>query len=75
MYKKECLTIGQLIALFKKYNIPMDAEVEMDSGWECGPVECNDVFYLIPENRVFITSEGQEDDYLNCYDVIHLELS
>ena len=74
MVYRDCLTAGQLIALFKKYNIPADATIEIDSGWECGPVDSNDVFYYVVENRIFITSSGKEDEYLNSYDIIHLEL-
>lgn len=35
--------------------IPENASIESDSGWECGPSDCDRAFYNRKENRLVLT--------------------
>lgn len=53
------MQIKTLIKKIEKYNIPLDAEIETDSGWECSATEVTDIYYNKNENIVVLT----RDDY------------
>lgn len=39
------MTVGKLAQIIKENNIPEDAVMLSDSGWECGPSDMNGVYY------------------------------
>ena len=51
------MTVKELNELIKKYNIPEDAKLESDSGWECDPTGCDTVFYNANTNTLLFTQK------------------
>lgn len=54
------MTFKKLSEIFKKYNIPEDAVIQSDSGWECGETDCDGVFYNERENIIMLTQRYTE---------------
>lgn len=50
------LTVKNLIDIMKKHNIPFNASITSDSGWECGATYVSSVFYDIKENQIVLCS-------------------
>lgn len=49
------MTIKKLLSLFEQYNIPDDATLMSDSGWECCPTDMNGIFYNEKKNEITFT--------------------
>ena len=54
------MTKGKLIKIFADYNIPDDAVLMSDSGWECNETEMDGVYYSPEENTVIFTQHFSE---------------
>lgn len=54
------MTKGKLIELFADYNIPNDAVLMSDSGWECSETEMDGVYYSSAKNIVMFTQKFSE---------------
>lgn len=52
------MTLQELEKLCKKNNIPKNAELICDSGWECEGTQVEDVFYDSTNNLLILTQEG-----------------
>ena len=63
MVKEKVMTLEKLISIFQINNVPMDATLESDSGWECDPTNMDGVYYNSGENRVVFTQGYGTDDY------------
>ena len=61
-YKYYKMSLGDLIALMEKYNIPKNATIMSDSGWECGETDCGGVFYSESANTVILTQKEKRGD-------------
>lgn len=57
------MTVEKLLNIFQINNIPGDANLESDSGWECGPTDMDGIYYNKSENRVVFTQGYGEDNY------------
>lgn len=58
------MTLEKLLQIYQVDDIPMDAALESDSGWECGPTNMDGVYYNPDESRVIFTQGiGSEYDY------------
>ena len=51
------MTAGELINIFKQNNIPNDAILMSDSGWECCATDMNGVYYNKLKNIVVFTQD------------------
>lgn len=51
------MTLKNFISLTKKYNIPDDALIMSDSGWECCATDCAGVFYSKKFNKIVLTQK------------------
>lgn len=51
------LTVNDLIEIMKKNNIPMDAKLTSDSGWECGATDVSSVFYDKDKNEIVLCQD------------------
>lgn len=49
------MTTGQLFNIFKQNNIPNDAVLMSDSGWECWATEMDGIYYNKITNTVVFT--------------------
>lgn len=56
------MTIEQFQNIIKENNIPLDAKLQSDSGWECGPTEMDGVYYNKKENTIYFTQSGNVRD-------------
>ena len=56
------MTAGELINIFKQNNIPNDAILMSDSGWECFATDMDGVYYNKLENTVVFTQEISKYD-------------
>ena len=59
------MTIGKFTKILKDNNIPEDAVMLSDSGWECGPTDMNGVYYNKETNELMFTQQGNK--YENNY--------
>lgn len=59
------MTFVKLKELVKKYNIPEDAILFSNSGWECGATEIDALYYSPSKNEIHLVPIvcGQERDY------------
>lgn len=63
------MTAGELFNIFKLNNIPDDAVLMSDSGWECDATDMDGVYYNKSENTVVFTQEPYlYDDYYKSSD-------
>lgn len=51
------MTIEKLQKIIEDNNIPKDAVLESDSGWECGPTDMNGIYYSESKNTLVFTQE------------------
>ena len=56
------MTAGELINIFKQNNIPNDAILMSDSGWECFATDMDGVYYNKLENTVVFTQKISKYD-------------
>lgn len=56
------MSLGQFNALMKKHNIPDDATIMSDSGWECSESDCGGVFYSTSANTIILTRKYKIGD-------------
>jgi len=61
------MTVGEFSKLIKDNNIPEDARMLSDSGWECDPTDMDGVFYNESKNEIMFTQTGDEYDQYNRY--------
>lgn len=54
------MTFELLKKIVKENEIPEDATLFSDSGWECGSTEMNGVFYSAEVNAIIFTQIGEE---------------
>lgn len=60
------MTVGELFNILKQNDIPNNAVLMSDSGWECWATDMNGVYYNKLKNTVVFTQEISEyDDYYN----------
>lgn len=58
------MTAEELINIFRRNNIPNDAILMSDSGWECFATDMDGVYYNKLENTVVFTQEiSKYDNY------------
>ena len=57
------MTIEKLNRILKENNIPKDAVLMSDSGWECCATDTDGVYYNAEDNIVVLTQEYDEDEY------------
>lgn len=58
------MTVGELFNIFKQNDIPNDAVIMSDSGWECCATDTDGVYYNKLKNIVVLTQEiSKYDDY------------
>ena len=55
------MTIGKLLTLIK--DLPKDAVVMSDSGWECDATDCDGVYYSKKLNTLVLTQGYGEKKY------------
>ena len=51
------MTVGELINIFRQNNIPNDATLMSDSGWECCATDVDGVYYNKLKNIVVFTQD------------------
>ena len=51
------MTVGELFSIFTQNNIPNDAILMSDSGWECCATDMDGVYYNKLKNVVVFTQE------------------
>lgn len=56
------MKIGEFSKLIKDNNIPEDAIMLSDSGWECEPSCMDGIYYSESKNEIMITQEGDKYD-------------
>lgn len=60
------MTVGKLTQIIKDNNIPEDAVMLSDSGWECSATDMDGVYYNKETNKLVFTQVGdQYDHYYN----------
>ena len=58
------MTFGQLYNIIVDNNIPDDAHLMSDSGWECNATEMNGVYYDKFKKLIVFTQEGEPPNTL-----------
>lgn len=56
------MTVKELNKILEDNNIPQNATLQSDSGWECSETEMDGVWYNKSENRIIFTQEPSEFD-------------
>lgn len=63
------MTVNELFNIFRQNNIPNDAILMSDSGWECGATDMDGVYYNKLKNTVVFTQEiSKYDSYYKSND-------
>lgn len=57
------MTVGEIFKIFKYYNIPNDALIMSDSGWEAWATDMDGIYYNIITNTVVFTQEVSDCDH------------
>ena len=57
------MTVEGLLSILKDNDIPRDALLMSDSGWECDPTHMDGVFYNESTNTVVFTQEAEFSKY------------
>lgn len=52
------MTLGQLNKLMTEHNIPEDATLMSDSGWECSATDMDGIYYNPTDNVVVFTQSA-----------------
>ena len=65
------MTVGELFNIFRQNNIPNDAILMSDSGWECSATDMDGVYYNKLKNIVVFTQQiSKYDRYYESNDWI-----
>lgn len=56
------MTAGELFNIFKQYNIPNDAKLMSDSGWEAWATDMDGIYYNKKSKMVIFTQEISDCD-------------
>lgn len=56
------MTVGELFNIFKQNDIPDNAVLMSDSGWECDATDMDGVYYSKTENVAVFTQKFSEYD-------------
>ena len=63
------MKINELLSLLNKHKIPLDADIQSDSGWECDATDMDGVYYNRKLNVIVFTQYISENDsYFNEFD-------
>lgn len=57
------MTVGKFVQILKENNIPEDAVMLSDSGWECSATDMDGVYYNRETNKIVFTQIGGEYDH------------
>ena len=57
------MTVEKLQKIIEGNNIPKDAVMYSDSGWECGPTDMNGIYYSKSKNKLVFTQICSEYEY------------
>jgi hypothetical protein len=57
------MTIGKLNRILRKNNIPADATLMSDSGWEICATDTDGVYYRVEDNTVVLTQDYDNSFY------------
>ncbi len=57
------MTVGKFAQIIKENNIPEDAVMLSDSGWECFSTDMDGVYYNKETNEIVFTQEGDKYDH------------
>lgn len=57
------MTFEKLAILIEEHDIPKDATLESDSGWECGPTDMDGVYYSAEQNTIMFTQTFDRSPY------------
>lgn len=57
------MTVEKLQKIIEDNNIPKDAVLESDSGWECGPTDMNGIYYSESKNTLVFTQRCSKYEY------------
>ena len=57
------MTVGRFAQIVKENNIPEDAIMLSDSGWECSATDMEGVYYNKEKNKLVFTQDGNKYDY------------
>ena len=57
------MTVGKLAQILKENNIPEDAVMLSDSGWECCETDMDGVYYNEETNKLVFTPFGDKYDH------------
>ena len=57
------MTVGEMLKIFKQYNIHNDAVLMSDSGWECWATDMDGIYYNKTTNTVVFTPEFSDCDH------------
>ena len=62
------MTFRLLKQVFAENNIPEDANLESDSGWECDPTDIDGIYYNRKTNTVMFTQYAPNPGTVHDYD-------
>lgn len=68
------MTIAKLKRILKENNIPEDATLMSDSGWEVSETDTDGVYYSSEDNTVVLTQDYDNSYYNSRSDWVKLEL-
>lgn len=66
------MTIEQFQNIIKENNIPLDAKLQSDSGWECGPTEMNVRGFAFIQNYNYDYNEIGELFYFTNNNILNV---
>lgn len=69
------MTIAKLNKILKENNIPEDATLMSDSGWELSETDTDGVYYSSKDNTVVLTQDYDNSYYNSRSDWVKLELN
>ena len=59
------MTIEEFINKIDKADIPYNASIMSDSGWECDPTDCSRIFFDKENNVIVLTQEDYPSAYVD----------
>lgn len=68
------MTIAKLKRILKENNIPEDATLMSDSGWECCASDMDGIYYRAEDNTVVFTQDYDNSYYNNNPDWVKLNI-
>ena len=68
------MTVKELKQILTTNNIPEDARLMSDSGWECCATDMDGVYYNPKENIVVFTQEEDYSDYCKKPEWVRVEV-